>query len=103
VVIATRDVDGCVEVTVSDRGCGFGGRDAQALFQSFVTTKPGGLGLGLSISRSIVQAHGGTLAAASRPGGGAVFTLRLPALAPRPAAAGAAEASRPLSHSTALA
>jgi signal transduction histidine kinase len=78
VAVATRDGDGCIEVTVSDRGHGLRGQDAERLFDSFFTTKPHGMGLGLSIARSIVQAHHGRIAAAPRPGGGAVFTLHLP-------------------------
>ncbi|WP_298931596.1 ATP-binding protein [uncultured Ramlibacter sp.] len=76
--VATRDVKDCVEVQVSDRGHGIASRDAEALFHSFFTTKQGGMGLGLSVARTIVQAHEGTIRAAPRKGGGAVFTVRLP-------------------------
>jgi len=64
-------------LNVADRGPGLpdvGDR----IFEPFVSTKESGLGLGLSICRRIAEMHGGTLTAANRPGGGAIFTLRLP-------------------------
>ena len=63
-------------VEVIDGGCGFGGHAGQ-VFDSFFTTKSGGMGLGLSISRSIAERHGGTLTA-TRNAGHTRFTLSLP-------------------------
>ncbi len=75
--IAGRTVRDGVEVAVLDRGRGVPvGMDVFAPFQS---TRPGGLGLGLAICRSIVEAHGGQIAHAERPGGGAAFVVTLPA------------------------
>lgn len=67
-------------VAVSDAGPGLGSRGAQPdhLFESFYTTKAGGLGLGLSISRRIAEQHGGQLIAKSVAGPGATFVLSLP-------------------------
>ncbi|HMP06798.1 MAG TPA: ATP-binding protein, partial [Lacipirellulaceae bacterium] len=67
-----------VEIAVADHGPGFGDAPLEQLFEAFFTTKPSGMGLGLVISRSIVQAHGGTLTASPNPAGGALFRLRLP-------------------------
>jgi two-component system, LuxR family, sensor kinase FixL len=77
-VVATRAADGAVEITVSDTGPGIAPDIAGRLFQPFVTTKPTGLGLGLSICREIVEAHEGQLTAAPGAAGGTVFTIRLP-------------------------
>lgn len=68
-----------VVLTVADAGPGIAPGVADRIFEPFVSTKESGLGLGLSICRRIAEAHGGTLSAGDRPGGGAVFTLRLPA------------------------
>jgi signal transduction histidine kinase len=68
-------------LTVEDDGPGLPPGLGDRIFEPFVSTKETGLGLGLSICRRIVESHGGTLAAADRPGGGAVFTVRLPAAA----------------------
>ena len=68
-----------IVVEVSDTGRGFSEEEAGHLFQPFFTTRKGGHGLGLSISRAIVKDHGGTIEAAGSPGGGARFTIRLPA------------------------
>ena len=70
---------GRVHVNVIDRGPGFRVSPDQ-LFEAFYTTKPQGLGLGLSISKSIVSGHGGRLRATNRRGGGAAFLVTLPAL-----------------------
>lgn len=68
-----------VEVTVSDTGHGLAPDAAERVFEPFFTTKPNGMGMGLSISRSIIETHGGRLCARPAPEGGAVFTFRLPA------------------------
>jgi PAS domain S-box-containing protein len=75
-----HDSDGAVTIAVSDRGCGFLPEVATRVFEPFYTTKKQGLGLGLSISRSIVAAHGGRLWAANNPDGGATFFTVLPGI-----------------------
>jgi two-component system sensor histidine kinase HydH len=69
---------GMIQVAVSDTGPGIDEGVADRLFDPFATTKPGGTGLGLTVSRRVAQEHGGTLTASDRPGGGACFTLTLP-------------------------
>jgi len=78
VVVATTAHEGAVEVAVSDTGAGIQPKAEQQLFTPFFTTKSHGLGLGLAISRTIVECHGGRLWASSRPGGGATFRFFLP-------------------------
>lgn len=68
-----------VEIAVEDTGPGLPAGAPERLFTPFFTTKADGLGLGLSISQSIVEAHGGRLTATARPGGGTVFRFALPA------------------------
>ncbi len=63
---------------IEDSGSGLGGRDPEELFQPFATTKTKGTGLGLPISRQIVERLGGTIDLADRPDGGARCTIRLP-------------------------
>jgi two-component system sensor kinase FixL len=72
-----------VEITVTDTGPGLAPWVASRLFDPFVSTKPGGMGMGLSICRSIVEAHGGRLWTEPNPGGGTLFRFTLPA-APLP-------------------
>jgi signal transduction histidine kinase len=69
---------GGVELTVEDSGKGIAQQDLPRVFEPFFTTKLEGLGMGLSISRSIVQAHGGRLCAENSAGGGAIFRCVLP-------------------------
>ena len=77
--LATRDAAGWVEIEVADRGPGLAPEVLAQLFQPFVTRKKDGTGLGLWISRGIVERYGGDIVAANRDGGGAVFTVRLKA------------------------
>ena len=68
-----------VVVAVSDTGIGLGSADVARLFIAFHTTKPQGMGMGLWISRSIIEDHGGRLTAQANPGQGATFVLTIPA------------------------
>ncbi len=75
-----RSGPGHVQIRVSDHGPGISSRLADAIFHPFFTTKKDGLGVGLAISRTIVEAHGGKLGFEGRPGGGTTFTVTLPLL-----------------------
>jgi C4-dicarboxylate-specific signal transduction histidine kinase len=77
-VISTRTGDGLVELTVRDNGPGLSDAVAARVFDPFVTTKTGGLGVGLAISRSIAERHGGRLVLSRAPDRGLLATLSLP-------------------------
>ena len=78
-VIATRAHDaGFIDISVADSGPGIAPEIASQLFQPFVTTKPLGMGVGLSISRSIVESHGGQIKCEPNSGGGTVFRFSVP-------------------------
>lgn len=78
-VVRTRIADGAaVEVSISDSGRGIPPADLERIFEPFVTTKERGLGLGLSVCRTIVAAHGGRLWAESVDGRGATLRVKLP-------------------------
>ncbi len=83
VAIATAPTaESMVEICVADHGPGLAEEVRRRLFQPFVTTKPEGMGVGLSICRSIVESHGGRMSAGDNPGGGTVFRFTVPGDAP---------------------
>lgn len=82
------------EVSVSDTGAGIPEGVEDRLFAPFVTTRMDGMGLGLSICRMIVEAHGGTIAAEPRPGGGTIMRFTLPTRAADPGSPASAKGGR---------
>jgi signal transduction histidine kinase len=80
-LIITRNEPDGVSVEVQDSGPGFAPAALERVFEAFYTTKPGGLGMGLSICRSIIEAHGGRLWASANLPRGASFQFALPAIA----------------------
>jgi len=83
VIKSERGEDGQILVVVSDTGTGFPPELAERIFDPFFTTKPHGTGMGLRISRSIIESHGGHLWGESAAGRGATFHFSLPAPIPR--------------------
>ncbi len=84
IVLQTRQAEGAVRVAVRDQGPGVPGDKLSDIFETFYTTKPDGMGMGLAISRSIVEAHGGRIWAENNPDRGATFSFTLPACPPGP-------------------
>ncbi len=80
--VSARPADGGLSVTVADRGPGLAPGTESRVFQKFFRIRPAensrGIGLGLAIARGIVEAHGGTISARNRDGGGAVFEFTIP-------------------------
>jgi two-component system, LuxR family, sensor kinase FixL len=80
ILVRTRSSpEGAAELAVIDSGQGIKPDRLPRLFEPFYTTKPNGMGMGLSIARTIIQAHGGRIWAENDPAGGAVFRIALPA------------------------
>ena len=77
-LISAREKDSELIVRIEDSGMGLDAETVEKIFNPFFTTKPHGFGMGLSISRSIIESHGGHLWAVPRPSGGAVFQFTLP-------------------------
>jgi PAS domain S-box-containing protein len=78
-VVRTRSVDESnVLIEVQDSGTGIAAEKLESIFEPFVTSKREGLGMGLSICRSIIERHGGKISAANNPGRGATFSITLP-------------------------
>jgi len=65
-------------IEISDTGVGIPAEVSERLFQPFVSGKPSGMGIGLSISKRIIEAHGGEIWATARPSGGTTFGFTLP-------------------------
>ncbi|WP_321871758.1 PAS domain S-box protein [Paraburkholderia tropica] len=76
--ISTAKLDSAIEIAVIDNGCGFPGRSLDELPATFFTTKQNGVGLGLSLSRAIVESHGATLSFRLRPPRGTRFSVLFP-------------------------
>ena len=76
--IRTSRVEEFAELSVSDRGPGIPEDKSKEVFEPFFTTKAEGMGMGLSIARTIIEAHDGQIWAENRDGGGALFRIRLP-------------------------
>src|ERR1700722_11954396 len=85
VVSSTPAADNMIRISVADTGSGISPDISTQLFQPFITTKRQGMGVGLSISRTIVESHGGTIAPQPNPGGGTIFSFTLPAVTPEEA------------------
>lgn len=86
--IASRRDEDCVELTIADTGVGVSREEIALLFEPLITSKPLGMGLGLTTARALVANQGGTLECEGERGKGARFKLRLPALASDAAASG---------------
>jgi signal transduction histidine kinase len=78
IVVTTENAAPEAHVVVRDSGPGFRAGCDDLIFEPFFTTKPAGMGMGLAISRSIVEGHGGSIRAVNHPGGGAVVHVTLP-------------------------
>ena len=76
-VATAASANDMIEVSIADTGSGLSEEITDRLFQPFVTTKPAGMGVGLSISKRIIEAHGGKMWAEPNPGGGTVFRFTL--------------------------
>ncbi|WP_233233487.1 AAA family ATPase [Bordetella sp. LUAb4] len=87
--VASALRDNRIEISVKDRGPGIAAETLPRIFDAFYTTKPHGMGMGLAICRSIIEAHGGTLEVRARSGGGTAFWFQLPASFPANASANA--------------
>ena len=83
-----RDGSSGALLRVQDAGIGFKPQEMDRLFEAFYTTKPNGMGMGLAISRSIIEAHAGRLWSQPNPGPGATFFINLPAAPERPGESG---------------
>ena len=77
-VKAAREQDGSARLTVVDSGSGFQPQTAERLFDAFYTSKSDGMGMGLSVSRSIIESHGGKIWAQANDGPGATFSFSIP-------------------------
>ena len=77
-ITTLRESNGYVSLSVRDEGAGFEGQNMDKIFDSFYTTKSGGMGIGLAVSRSIIDRHQGRLWAEPNDGPGATFAFTIP-------------------------
>lgn len=78
-IVRTNAIDQSNVLTeVQDSGTGIAAEQLASIFDPFITSRPEGLGMGLSICRSIIERHGGTISAANNPDRGATFSITLP-------------------------
>jgi signal transduction histidine kinase len=77
-LISTTRLDHIAEVAISDAGAGIPSDKLEAVFEPFFTTKTAGMGMGLSIARTIIEAHNGQIWAENLPSGGASIHIKLP-------------------------
>lgn len=80
ITVSTMRAENQAEIRISDTGPGIASADIGNVFNPFFTTKPEGMGMGLAIVKTIIEAHHGTIAAENQPSRGALFTIRLPLL-----------------------
>ena len=81
IVRTERDQGDLVRLSVQDAGVGFGPQGLDKVFEPFYTTKNGGMGIGLAVSRSIIESHHGRLWATPNNGPGATFSFSIPCAA----------------------
>ena len=79
--VSTTSGPGLVQITVTDTGIGMDEKTRSSIFTPFFTKKTRGIGLGLAVTKRVVEANGGTIAVQSMPGAGTSFTITLPVLA----------------------
>jgi two-component system sensor histidine kinase PilS (NtrC family) len=79
--VSTTSVPGSAQITVTDTGMGMDEETRDSIFTPFFTKKARGIGLGLAVTKRVVEAHGGTIAVRSMPAAGSSFTLTLPVVA----------------------
>src|SRR6185436_16817411 len=84
VLVRTLKQESDVVIEVADSGCGIPAERLESIFDDFVTTKRRGLGLGLAISKKIVEQMGGTITVTSQVGVGSTFSVRFPLTTARP-------------------
>jgi len=79
--VSATAVAGSAEITVTDAGAGMDEQTRDAIFAPFYTTKARGIGLGLAVTKRVIEAHGGTITVRSTPSVGSSFTIAVPAAA----------------------
>jgi signal transduction histidine kinase len=79
--VSTISEPGSAQITVTDTGMGMDEETRDGIFTPFFTKKARGIGLGLAVTKRVVEAHGGTIAVRSMPAAGSSFTLTLPVVA----------------------